>query len=274
MILLLLAALLLAAYWPMLVITARFLTFGDDMAHGLFAPLVTMYLIWQQRHLFVRPETGPSIWSIPALLAAALIGVSATLANSSTISRFAFLISLAGCLLLIGGWKMLRTFSFPLTLLLFTFPIPAVLYGELTLPLQLLASALSERVFEMLGYGVLRDGNILQLAHMKLSVVEACSGLRSLVTLTFFSLVYVYFFEQSWLRRAVITLMAIPAAIAVNVFRITMTGILGKYNPEYTHGTYHDMLGWSGFFIGFFLVWLGHKTLEATLWKSRRGGAA
>jgi exosortase len=102
---------------------------------------------------------------------------------------------------------------------------------------------------------------------MTLSVAEACSGLRSLITLFFFCLVYGYFFEDRLWLRIVIVFLACPAAILVNVLRITLTGILGHYNQAWTHGTYHEFLGWSGFFVGFFLVFLAHRCIG---WLVRR----
>lgn len=203
---------------------------------------------------------------------AACLAAVATLASSSTFSRMAFLISLVGCLLLVGGRPTLRRLLFPLGLLLFTFPIPDVLYGDLTQPLQLLASRLSESAFELLGFSVIREGNILQLIHMRLSVVEACSGLRSLITLIFFCLIYSYFFEtRLWLRFLLVSL-AVPSAILVNALRITATGILGKYNMMWTEGTYHEIVGWTAFALGFCLVLLCHRIILRAL-SSRTGDA-
>jgi exosortase len=253
-----LAALLLACYFPMLLMTGRTVLFGDDMAHGLFAPIVALYIAWERRDLLLKPA-APSIWSLPLLAAAGVLGLVSTLAMSSTFSRFAFLISLAGCLLLVGGRVALRRLLFPLGLLLFTFPIPDVFYGQITQPLQLLATRLSESMLELCGYSVLRDGNILQLTHMSLSVVEACSGLRSLITLSFFCLVYSYFFEQRYWMRAGVTLLAIPAAILVNGLRITATGALGQHDPVWAKGTYHESIGWVAFFVGAALVLLAHR---------------
>ncbi len=252
---------LVLSYLPMIRATAEIILSSDDMAHGLFAPLVAAYLCWEMRALLSTPSDLPSYAGLPILIGAALLGVASTIAQSSTFGRLAFLISLGGCLVAWGGFRLLRRFLFPLALLLFTFPIPDVLYGQLTQPLQLLASFLAELSFESLGYGVIRDGNILQLAHIRLNVVEACSGLRSLVTLTFFCLIYGYFLEsRAWLRVLVV-LLAIPAAIFVNMLRIVSTGILGKYNVAWTKGLYHDMLGWSGFFVGFFLVFCAHRLI-------------
>lgn len=260
-VLLLLATLLVVCYYPMLMMTGRTIVMSDDMAYGFFAPIVALYVAWGKRDGLLRPVASPNGWSLVLIGFAASVGTVATLANSSTFSRFAFLISLAGCLLLLGGWPALRRFLFPLLLLLFTFPLPDVLYGELTQPLQLLATRISESAFELLGFSVVREGNVLQLIHMRLSVVEACSGLRSLLTLFFFCLVYGYFFETRFWLRAVIVLSAIPSAIAVNALRITATGVLGKYNMAWTEGTYHEVVGWIAFSVGFLLVLLCHRIL-------------
>uniref|UniRef100_Q01XJ4 Eight transmembrane protein EpsH n=1 Tax=Solibacter usitatus (strain Ellin6076) TaxID=234267 RepID=Q01XJ4_SOLUE len=258
----LLGTLLLICYFPMLRMTGQTLLLSEDMAHGLFSVPVALFLVWQDRDYLKHPSGTPSIWALAALAFAACLGVASTLANSSTFSRFAFLISLAGCLLLLGGASALRKFIFPLSLLLFTFPIPDVLYGQLTQPLQLLATRLSELCLETLGLSVLREGNVLQLTYMKLSVVEACSGLRSLITLFFFCLVYGYFFEPRLWLRILVVVCAVPAAILVNVVRITSTGLLGHHHPEWTTGVYHESLGWAGFFVGFLLVFLAHRTIS------------
>ena len=254
----LLGLLLVACYYPMLLITGRTIALSDDMAYGFFAPIVAAYVAWNKRAFLVRPEAPSSAWCIVLAGLGACVGTIATLANSSTFSRFGFLLSLAGCLLWAGGGKALRYFIFPLSLLLFTFPIPDVLYGEITQPLQLLASRLAESTFEILGFSVIREGNILQLTYMSLSVVEACSGLRSLITLVFFCLIYGYFFESRLWLRAGIALLAIPSAIFVNVLRITATGVLGKYNQAWTSGTVHEIVGWTAFTLGFGLVLASH----------------
>jgi exosortase len=253
-----LAFFLIACYYPMLLMTGKTVVFSDDMAYGLFAPVVAVYVAWNNRGALLHRLAPASPWSIAVVGLGACLGVVATLANSSTFSRVAFLLSLSGCLLWAGGGPTLRRFIFPLGLLLFTFPIPDVLYGEITQPLQLLATRLAESAFELLGFSVLREGNILHLTYMSLSVVEACSGLRSLITLSFFCLVYGYFFETRFWLRLGIVLLAIPSAIIVNVLRITTTGILGKYDQAWTEGTVHEIVGWTAFALGFLLVLAAH----------------
>jgi len=253
-----LGVLLLLCYWQTIFATAVLLTASEDMAHGFFAPFVAGFLLWSNKDRLTTGLSEPSLWALPLLALGALLAVPASLGASTTISRFGLLLSLAGSALVLGGVPLLKAVRFPLALLIYTFPIPGVLYGEITLPLQLLASRLAEISFEMLGYSVLREGNIIELANQKLSVVEACSGLRSLVTLSFFTAVYSYLMEKRNWVRILLVITAIPSAILINAMRITLTGVLGKINPAWTKGTAHDITGWACFAIGFVIVLLIH----------------
>ena len=124
-------------------------------------------------------------------------------------------------MLFLGGTRALKTLAFPLLLLLFLFPIPATVYAQVTLPLQMFASATAETVLNSIGIPVLRDGNILELPHERLSVVEACSGIRSLLSLSFLSLIYAYFFDKRVGMRWVLLAATVPIAIAANAARVT-----------------------------------------------------
>jgi len=255
------AALLAAVYWRTLLQTADFLVFSEDMAHGFFAPIVAGYIAWSKRDIVFANPSKPSPWGLFVLVLAGMIAIVATIGESTTIARLALLVSIAGCILLAGGLRALRIMIFPLGLLLFTFPLPQVLYGEITLPLQLIATKASEWALEHLGLSVISEGNILNLPHQRLSVVEACSGLRSLITLGFFCLVYAYFFETNRWRQAAIVAAVVPSAILLNDLRITLTGVFGEYAPQFTKGTYHEILGWSCFAAAFGLILLFHWTL-------------
>ena len=252
------------AYWNTILITAQFLVNSDDMAHGLFAPVIAGWIVWTRRQWLCGAAASRATGFAGAaiLLLAALTGLGAALGGSTTISRFALILSLTGGVVLMGGVPALKAFAFPISLLLFTFPLPQVLYGEITLPLQLLASRLSEGALELLGFSVFREGNILELGRHRLSVVEACSGIRSLITLTFFCVIYSCLMEpRKWLRVPVV-IAAIPAAILMNTVRITTTGVLIKYDAQYTAGIYHDALAWVCLGLGFAAVYLFHKGLQ------------
>ena len=263
-----LGVLLALCYWQTVSSTAVLLTASEDMAHGFFAPFVGGFLLWWNKDR-MTPLGEPSLWAVPLLALGLLLAVPGSMSASTTISRFGLLLSLAGATLVLGGTSLLKAVRFPLALLLYTFPIPSVLYGEITLPLQLLASRLAEMSFEILGYSVLREGNIIELSNQKLSVVEACSGLRSLVTLSFFTAVYGYLLENRNWVRVLLLVVAIPSAILINALRITMTGVLGKFNPAWTKGTVHDVTGWVCFSIGFLLVLLVHFIVKRSTRKEQ-----
>ncbi len=257
---LVLAVFLGVCYWPAIERTAVLLAFSEDMAHGFFAPFVAAYIAWLKRSEIFTAESRPSAWGLLLLALGALVGVAAAIGGSTTLARFAFMFSLAGAILVLGGAASLRALAFPLVLLFYTFPIPTVLYAEITLPLQLLASRLSESTLEALGYSVLREGNVLYLSFRTLSVEEACSGIRSLVSLSFFCLVYAYFMERRRALQVFIVAASVPAAILLNSWRVTLTGILAEKRPEWTYGTAHDVLGWVIFAAGFGVVFLLHQT--------------
>jgi exosortase len=142
-----------------------------------------------------------------------------------------------------------RALAFPLLLLPFMIPIPAVIYNQITFPLQLFASQVAEASLNLLGFPVLRDGNILELASQKLSVAEACSGIRSLLSLSFLSLVYAYFFDKNVWMRWVLLIATAPIAILANSARVTITGILSEINTELAQGFFHSLEGWIIFLV-------------------------
>lgn len=254
--------LVLVVYAPTLVWTGRVILSSEDMAHGMCAPFIAAYIIALKRKDALAHLAAPNWWGLAVLALSSLLGVSGGLSGSTTIQRFAFLISLAACLLLIGGLPTLSRFKFPILLLLFTFPIPPVLYAQLTGPLQSLATTFSQSFLELLGFSTLREGNLLELPHYRLSIVEACSGIRSLVTLLFFCCLYAYFMERKFWPRVFIVALSIPCALLLNVVRITVTGVLGEWRPVLTHGTYHEILGWICLVLGFGLVLLVNRIVH------------
>jgi exosortase len=144
-------------------------------------------------------------------------------------------------------------------------PIPGVIYNKITFPLQIRASEVAEAALSILGIPVLREGNILYLPSQALNVVEACSGIRSLLTLTFLSLVYGYFFEKRTWVRVVLFFSTIPIAIAANSGRVTLTGILSEVKPELSEGFFHEFSGWVIFMLALGIMVLFHQAITRGL---------
>jgi exosortase len=140
-------------------------------------------------------------------------------------------------------------------------PIPTVIYNALTFPLQMRASEIAEWAIGALGSPIIREGNVLELASQKLNVVEACSGIRSLLTLTFLSLVYGYFAERRTWIRVVLFFSTIPIAILANAGRVTITGIVSEIRADLAEGFFHEMEGWVIFMIAFAILVVLHQII-------------
>jgi exosortase len=254
------AAILGVIFGPVLAAMAYQWQTDEDMGHGLFVPLIAGYILWERREEWLH---GPIAWDRSGLV---LVGVGTivlwlgTLGSELFLQRSAFLITIVGICLFYRGGRVVWMMSLPLLLLVFMIPIPGILYKQITFPLQLLASRLAETTLETLGYMVLREGNVLELAGQQLSVIEACSGLRALHSLSFFSLTYAYLFYPSpWMRWFLLACTA-PVAIVANTGRVVLTGVIGEYDQELASGIYHTVSGWSLFVIAIGLLIIIQKT--------------
>jgi exosortase len=259
---LLLLGLLLACYAPLLAGLVRQWSTDPDMSHGFFVLPVVAYVVWRRTELRAITQVhngAPNWWGLAIAAWGAAQMLLGTLAAQVFVARTAFLVSLIGAVLFLGGTRMLRILAFPMLLLLFLFPIPAMVYARVTLPLQILASATAETILNWIGIPVLRDGNILELAHERLSVVEACSGIRSLLSLSFLALIYAYFFDRKVWMRWVLLAATIPIAIAANAARVTLTGVLSEYSAGLAHGAFHLFEGWVLFVVALGLLIAVHQ---------------
>jgi exosortase len=201
-----------------------------------------------------------------ALLVTGVLGVEFFLARSS----FVFL--LAGLIVAFLGWNYFKAFFFPWAFLFLMIPIPAIIFNHITFPLQLLASNFAASALQLCGIPVLREGNVIQLARTVLEVAEACSGIRSLLTLVTLAIIYGYFLETRLSRRIIFAVAAIPIAVVANGLRVFGTGLLAHYwSPEAAEGFFHTFSGWLIFVIAMLLLFSVDNLLR---WIDRLRGRA
>jgi len=252
-------------YAPVLAVLVNNWVIDADMGHGFFVPLVAGLIIWQRRKELLAIEPRPNLWGLVLVLFGGALVIAATLGVELFLARNAFIVTVIGVVWLLRGTETLKKVAFPLFLLFFMVPIPTIVYTRITFPLQLLASELAARALDFLGIPVLRNGNVLDLPNQQLSVVEACSGIRSLLSLTFLSLTYGYFFEKSRWIRVVLFAATIPIAIVANASRVTLTGIATQIKPELAEGFFHESTGWVIFLAALALLILFHRLLARTV---------
>jgi exosortase len=170
---------------------------------------------------------------------------------------------MAGIILFLALWKMRLAVSLPLAFLILMIPLPVLIYNQITFPLQLLASRFATFWLELVGVPVLREGNVLILPNYSLEVVEACSGIRSLMTLLTLAIAYGYLVERRrWVRYALAILM-VPIAIVSNAIRIMGTGVLTfHFGPKAAEGFFHEFSGWIIFLAALVLMFFCHWILR------------
>ncbi len=233
-----------------------------DFSHGFLVPIFSAYLVWTKRKTLRETAVSPS-WSGVVVVAAGLVVLFLGVYGAELfLSRISLVILLAGLVLCFGGPQFLKEMRFALLVLLLAIPIPAILFSQITFPLQLLASKLASALLPLFGVPILREGNVIQLPAMTLEVAEACSGIRSLMSLFTLSVFFGYFMEKSFSRRAVLALASIPIAIAANAVRIFGTGLCVQYwNPDKAQGFFHEFSGWVMFLVSLGCLFIVHRVM-------------
>jgi len=222
---------------------------NPDMGHAWFVPIVSGYIVWQKRFELAAMSPQPCWWGLVLVILGGCQLIGATLGVELFVARTAVVEMVIGVVWFLGGTAILKKLAFPLFLLFFIVPIPTIVYTRITFPLQIKASQLAEWGLDVINIPVVREGNVLELPRHRLAVVEACSGIRSLLTLTYLSLVFGYFFEPKKWIRVLLFLGTIPVAIAANGGRVAIMGILTQLKPEWSEGFFHESTGLVTFFV-------------------------
>lgn len=234
-----------------------------DYSHGFLVPLFSLFLIWDRRK-FIRATPVRQSWAgIPLIILAIAVLILGVYGVDLFTSRVSFVILIAGLIWTFSGSAMLRELRFPLLVLLLAIPFPEIIFNKITFPLQLLASRIASDILPILGVPTLHEGNVIQLPVMKLEVAEACSGIRSLMSLFTLAVFYGYFLERSTARRTLLALAAIPIAVAANVVRIVGTGLCVQYwDPDKALGFFHEFSGWVMFVVSLICLYLVHRVMR------------
>jgi exosortase len=261
------AALLVVLYFPILTVMVKEWAQDESMGHGFFVIPVVGYLIWQRKDEVLSVPAGTHWTGWIFLLWGFVQLIAGWFGADFFLMRVAFLISLMGLIVVLGGWKLMKSIAFPFFLLLFMVRIPLFIYSQTTFPLQLFASYVAAEFLNLIGIPVFQDGNVLELANQKLSVVEACSGIRSLLSLSFLSLTYGCLFDdKKWIRWALLA-ASIPIAIMANAARVSITGIIANYRKEWAEGVFHALEGWVLFMLALGALLLTHAAINL-VWKA------
>lgn len=226
-----------------------------DYSHGFLVPLLSAYFVWERRRGLASAVPQPHWGGLGVVLMGLAVFFLGHLGAELFLMRCSMIIVITGVVAYSLGWHQLRLLAFPIVFLLFMIPLPAIILNVITFPLQLLAAKMSTFSLQLIALPVYREGNVIFLPHVTLEIVEACSGLRSLMSLTALSVVFAYLTQHQTWKRLVLMVSSVPIALVANAFRIWGTGILAHlYGTQAAEGFYHAFTGWSVFVVAFGLL--------------------
>jgi exosortase len=226
-----------------------------NYSHGFLIVPLAAYLVWERRTRLTAEPIKPSAFGL-VILGGSLATLGAGILGAELfLSRVSMIGVVAGVVLFTMGWRALGRLAFPIAFLLLMIPIPAIIFNQIAFPLQLLASKAAEFTLSGLGIPVLREGNVIVLANTSLEVAEACSGIRSLISLVTLAIVYGYFTDKRVWARLVLALAAVPVAVFANGVRVAGTGVAAHYyGAAAAEGFFHTVSGWTLFVVAFVML--------------------
>jgi exosortase len=244
-------------YWTVIAKLVHDWAHDDNYSHGFLIVPLALYFVWERRARLAAVRPRANWFGLVVVVASLGMLIAGTLGAELFVSRVSIVFLIAGTVLFAAGVDALRILAFPIAFLFLMVPPPAIIFNQIAFPLQLLASRFGEATLQVLSIPVLREGNLITLANTTLEVAEACSGIRSLISLLTLGIVYGYFVDPRLSVRTIIALSAVPIAIVANGLRVAGTGVAAHYyGAEAAEGFFHTFSGWVVFIVAFVLMYL------------------
>lgn len=261
--LVLLAGVFVFLYWPALNEFVYDWWHDDNYSHGFLIPVISGYLLWQKKEDILQAERSKNNLGLVVIVAGLLLNILGTAAAEWFTVRFSLILVLLGLVWYFAGSQVLRLTWFPIAFLVFAIPIPYTIFRTLTFPLQLFSTKVTYQIITAAGIPALRQGNILHLQNYSLEVIEACSGLRSIITLSALSAVFAYMSPGGPVQKSTLFVMAVPIAIVANIFRLLVTtfGAL-LISSSFAEGFLHEFSGMLVFMVGLTLLFTSGAVIK------------
>lgn len=262
---LLLAVSFLVLYYPVIWKLVQDWEVDPNYSHGYFIPFIAGYMAWLKRDELKRAAGRGSNWGLALVLAGLLQYFVAWVGSEYFLQGTSMIVVLLGSVIYLRGGRVGGILLVPVLYLIFMIPLPAIIWNQLAFPLALLASKAAAGVIQLLGWSILREGNILTLPNITLQVADACSGLRSLTTLLALSALLAFISSLRTWKKWVLFLVAVPAALFCNVFRLIATAFLANcFGSQMAEGFIHEFSGLVVFILGLILLLLVQALLYRT----------
>jgi len=216
----------------------------ENYSHGFIVPLIAAWFLYERRDELRNMPVAPWNPGLAVTILGLLQLLLGFLATELFTMRSSLLLVLAGLTLFFFGRQIFRKTLLPLGYLILMIPLPYILYDSVAFPLKLLVSRVSVAALQMMGIVVLREGNMIMFPALTLEVAEACSGMRSLVSLLALSAGYAIYLRTTGFKRWFLILSAVPIAVCTNAIRVIVTGILAqRWGAGAAEGFFHEFAG-------------------------------
>ncbi|MGB3209072.1 MAG: exosortase/archaeosortase family protein [Desulforhopalus sp.] len=261
-------ALFAVSYFPALELLAGKWAASDDYTHAFFVVPIIGYMIWQRRDCLIESNGAPIV-GLTLVVGSILFYLLSLQLQVPTFIFLATVVSIISAFLYIGGYSILKELAMPILLLFMIIPIPNQLLSMVTASLQLRISEGSEILLRMLSVPMFREGNVLHIQQKSFQVIEACSGIRSLISMTTLSILIGYFTLTRIWSVSLLFLVSIPVAIVINVVRvITLVLAFHYFKFDLSIGLAHTLTGMILFILGLALLFAFQRVLES--WETKK----
>jgi len=216
----------------------------DNYSHGFLVPFIAGYLAYMRKDDLVAAVVRPCNAGLAVIAMGLGVLFLGWLGTEYFTMRSSLVIIIAGSVLYLLGWEVFKILLAPLCYLLLMVPIPYIIYDAAAFPLKLLVTKVSVLSMKALGIVVWQEGNILMFPNITLEVADACSGLRSIMSLLALGAAYAFVLHTKTRDRVILILSTLPIAIFTNCLRVIATGILAQYfGSAAAEGFFHEFAG-------------------------------
>ena len=258
-----------AAYAPVIQRMVANWYLDDNYSHGFLIPVIAGWFVWRDWDALKETAVKPSHWGLVLIFIGLIQFVFAWLGTELFNMRLSLIVVLAGSVLYLFGSQVFKRLRLPLGYLVLMVPLPYILYDAMAFPLKLFVAKVSVGSLRLMGYAVWRDGNIISFPNIVLEVADACSGLRSLVSLIAIAVTLAFLAIRSVWLRWLLVLSSIPFAVLTNALRVIITGMLARhYGRAAAEGFFHEFAGLAVFAMA--MAFLGGTCILLRQWEKRR----
>ena len=256
------------AFYPAFATLALKWGASEDYTHAFFTVPIILYMLWVQRGALSNGP-GNAVLGLPLVVGSMLLYLFSLQLQVPTVTFLATMLTIVGTIIYLSGTRVLRALAIPVLLLFLLIPIPNQLLSMFTAALQLKVSQASEWVAHLFAIPLFRDGNVLHLSDKTFQVVEACSGIRSLISLSTLSLILGYFTLFRWWSIVLLLLFSVPVAIFINIVRVVSLVLVYEWFAiDLSEGIAHTVSGLVLFLLGLGLLVFFQRILES--WEAKK----